>query len=202
MKNKSLLIIALLGLATSISACSLLPSTSKKESEEEAGDVTVYYLTRTYIDERDQLSSRAEAPTPTVLKFDYRKLKTYKYTADIILGDYAGWYGYHESYIDFGKLTVAIELEDDAITQYYLQFNKDGTAEMKKEKEKPTIDKNEGTLPNNSSKSYSEPGILDLGFEFTIDDHAIYPNCLFPETYFYCEYNYAIENNYNIQNFY
>ena len=159
---------------------------------------------RTYVDEADQYSTyHANEPTPTVLKFDYKAMKTYSMTSDDILGDYSPMYGYHEySCFDFSKLTVAVEYEDDVMTQYYLEFDDaNNLAVMRKETAKPTVKGEEGTLPNNSSKEYSSPGVLDLGFKFAIDEVSINPDCLFPETYFYCEINYAIEHNYIIQNY-
>ena len=196
MKYKSALLFLLLGLTTSISACSLIQA--KNKNEEEASNATVYYLTRIYVDEADQYSSsHANEPTPTVLKFDYKKMKTYDLTADDVLGDYSPMYGYHESYVEKAKLTVAVEFEEDTVTQYYLEFTQDGKAKMQKQVDKATIVNNEGTIPNASSKEYSSPGILDLGFEFFIEAERIDPDCLFPETYFYCEYNYAKRNNYN-----
>ena len=201
MKNKGLLMILLLGLTTSISACDMFQPV-KRNKDEDSGNATIYYLTRTYVDEPDQYySSHAQEPTPTVLKFDYKAMKTYYYTADDILGENAPMYGYHESYVEYGKLTVAIEVEDGMITQYYLKFNKDGTAVMSKEKAQSTINGEEGTLPNVSSKEMSSPAILDLGFEFSINEHTINPDCLFPETYFYCEINYAISQNYTIRDY-
>lgn len=198
--NKS--IILLLGVVASISACADFGP--RKRSIEDTGNATVYYLTRTYVDEADQYSTyHANEPTPTVLKFDYKAMKKYDMISDDILGDYSQMYGYHEySYFDVSKLTVAVEYEDGVMTQYYLEFNDmNGTAVMKKEAAKATVDGEEGTLPNTSNKEYSCAGILDLGFKFSIDEVSIKPDCLFPETYFYCEINYAIKNNYNIQNF-
>ena len=198
--NKS--IILLLGVIASLSACTDFGP--RKRSTEDTGNATVYYLTRTYVDEADQYSKpHSKEPTPTVLKFDYKAMKTYKMTSDDILGDYSLMYGYHEYYcFDYSKLTVAVEYEDGVMTQYYLQFNDPkGEATMKKEAAKATVDGEEGTLPNTSNKEYSSAGILDLGFKFSIDEVSIKPDCLFPETYFYCEINYAIENNYIIQSF-
>ena len=195
-------IVLLLGVISSISACSGFGP--RKKNDIENGNATVYYLTRTYVDEADQYSKpHSKEPTPTVLKFDYKALKTYKMTSDDILGDYSLMYGYHEyGYFEYSKLTVAVEYEDGQMTQYYLQFDDpNGKAVMKKETAKATVDGEEGTLPNTSNKEYSSAGILDLGFKFSIDEVSIKPDCLFPETYFYCEINYAIENNYIIQNF-
>ena len=201
MKNKSLMMLVLLGLATSMTACDFFTPVKKGDSED-SGNVTVYYLTRIYVDEPDQYqSSHATEPTPTVLKFDYKALKTYDFTADDIIGEYSPMYGFHESCVEYGKLTVAIELEEGALTQYYLKFNSDGTAKMTKETAKPTINGEEGTIPNASSKENSEPGIIDLGFEFEIDEHTIKPTCAFPETYFYCEINYAKSQNYIIKDY-
>ena len=206
MKNKGLLIISLLGIATSISACSLLPSAKKKEDKEETTDATVYYLTRKsrdYIDPYGDSSVNYDELdiTPAVLKFNHRELSTYNLTPDYMLGNNARLYGYHESYVTFSKLTVAVEVNDNEITQYYLDFNKNGTATMRKEKAKLTVDNEVGTIPNGSSKMYSEPAILDLGFEFTIDNEVIHPNCLFPETYSYVEYQYAKRQGYIITDY-
>ena len=149
MKYKSALLFLLLGLTTSISACSLIQA--KNKNEEEASNATVYYLTRIYVDEADQYSSsHANEPTPTVLKFDYKKMKTYDLTADDVLGDYSPMYGYHESYVEKAKLTVAVEFEEDTVTQYYLEFTQDGKAKMQKQVDKATIVNNEGTIPNAS----------------------------------------------------
>ena len=204
MKYKSLLMIVVLGIATTISACSLLPS--NKKDEDEITDATLYCLTRKskdYIDPYGDSSVDYDALdiTPVVLKFDHRALSTYNLTPDFMLGNNAGLYGYHESYVTFSKLTVAVEVSDNVVTQYYLDFSKNGTATMKKEKANLTVDNKVGTIPNDSSKMYSEPAILDLGFEFTIDNEVIHPNCLFPETYSYTEYKYAKRQGYIITDY-
>lgn len=196
--KKGVLAFLLIGVTTSITACNLIQAHNQNDS----GNATVYYLTRIYVDEQDQYySSHASEPIPTVIEFDYKAMKTYNLTPDDIIGDYSPMYGYHEYYVEKAKLTVAVEFEEDTITQYYLEFTQDGKAAMKKQVDKATIVDKEGTIPNASSKELSSPGILDLGFEFTIDAERIDPDCLFPETYFYCEYNYAKRNNYTFLKF-